>query len=205
MNTAQEKRSHMLSLVEKWRGSGQTQQEFCSFHGIKSALYERTKDGVTEYAYATAVTEIPDIKNLQDVFANLAQISGTSEQYDASVKNARRIKENIGNAELTHVGHSLGGGEASANSLATGDKEITFNSAGLSLPTRIKYGGIGAAFGNWGNITSYQLKSDPLTIAQDLTVLPSALGSIKMISPYGQSSKSNGHSIMSVIKSLMNR
>ena len=35
MNTAQEKRSHMLSLVEKWRGSGQTQQEFCSFHGIK--------------------------------------------------------------------------------------------------------------------------------------------------------------------------
>jgi hypothetical protein len=35
MNTAQEKRSQMLSLVEKWRGSGQTQQEFCSFHGIK--------------------------------------------------------------------------------------------------------------------------------------------------------------------------
>ena len=25
----------MLSLVEKWRGSDQTQQEFCSFHGIK--------------------------------------------------------------------------------------------------------------------------------------------------------------------------
>jgi len=24
----------MLSLVEKWRGSGQTQQEFCSFHGM---------------------------------------------------------------------------------------------------------------------------------------------------------------------------
>ncbi|WGQ14512.1 IS66 family insertion sequence element accessory protein TnpA [Sphingobacterium faecium] len=35
MNTAQEKRSQMLSLVEKWRGSGQPQQEFCSFHGIK--------------------------------------------------------------------------------------------------------------------------------------------------------------------------
>ncbi|AIM37229.1 hypothetical protein KO02_11400 [Sphingobacterium sp. ML3W] len=35
MNTAQEKRSQMLSLVEKWRGSGKTQQEFCSFHGIK--------------------------------------------------------------------------------------------------------------------------------------------------------------------------
>ena len=35
MNTAQEKRIQMLSLVEKWRCSGQTQQDFCSFHGIK--------------------------------------------------------------------------------------------------------------------------------------------------------------------------
>ncbi|WP_409321889.1 IS66 family insertion sequence element accessory protein TnpA [Sphingobacterium sp. JUb56] len=35
INTAQEKRSHMLSLVEKWRSSDQTQHEFCSFHGIK--------------------------------------------------------------------------------------------------------------------------------------------------------------------------
>jgi len=65
---------------------------------------------------------------------------------------------------------------ASANSLTTGDKAITFYSASLRLPTRIKYEGIGAAFGNWGNITFYQLKSDPLTIAQDLSVLPGALG-----------------------------
>lgn len=35
MNTAQEKRSHMLSLVAKWRSSGQAQHEFCTFHGIK--------------------------------------------------------------------------------------------------------------------------------------------------------------------------
>ncbi|MGY4385728.1 hypothetical protein ACVWYN_002774 [Pedobacter sp. UYP24] len=35
MNIAEEKRSHMLSLVSQWRNSDQTQQEFCSFHGIK--------------------------------------------------------------------------------------------------------------------------------------------------------------------------
>ncbi|MFD2904453.1 DUF6443 domain-containing protein [Sphingobacterium anhuiense] len=199
-----------VELIGGWKVSnryvGLSKSNFTnSQNGIKSALYERTTDGVTEYSYATAGTEIPDIKNLQDVFANLGQISGTSEQYDASVSNAKKIKENLNGEELTYVGHSLGGGEASANSLATGDKAITFNSAGLSLPTRIKYGGIGAAFGNWGNITSYQLKSDPLTIAQDLSVLPGALGNIKMISPYGESSRSNGHSIMSVIKSLMKR
>lgn len=34
--------------------------------GLKSALYERTKDGIIEYVYATAGTEIPDYKNLQD-------------------------------------------------------------------------------------------------------------------------------------------
>jgi len=35
MNIAEEKRSHMLSLVSQWRSSNQTQQEFCTFHGIK--------------------------------------------------------------------------------------------------------------------------------------------------------------------------
>nr|WP_315396823.1 hypothetical protein [uncultured Sphingobacterium sp.] len=35
MNTAQETLSHILSLVEKWRGGGQKQQEFCFFYGIK--------------------------------------------------------------------------------------------------------------------------------------------------------------------------
>ncbi|MNK15612.1 hypothetical protein D3C87_337590 [compost metagenome] len=196
-----------VDLIGGWKVSnrnvGLKKSDFTnSKTGIKSALYERTKDGVTEYTYATAGTEIPDIKNLQDVVANLAQISGTSEQYEASVSNAKVIKANLGEAELTFVGHSLGGGEAAANALTTGDKAITFNSAGLSLPTRIKYGGLGAAFSNWSNITSYQLKSDPLTIVQDMSILPGALGNIKMISPVNSETRKNGHSIMSVLKSL---
>jgi len=35
MSTLAIKRSRMLSLVEDWRTSGQTQQAFCQFHGIK--------------------------------------------------------------------------------------------------------------------------------------------------------------------------
>lgn len=171
--------------------------------GIKSALYERTADGKTEYVYATVGTEIPDIKNTQDIVANGTQVFGTSAQYDKSVDNAKAIKTSLGSSELTYVGHSLGGGEASINAIATGDKAITFNAAGISMLTKMKYGGFTAGLSSFSDkVTAYQLKSDPLTILQDATVLPGALGTVEMISPQGFDAMKNGHSILSVIKSM---
>lgn len=35
MNILESKRAQMLSLVEQWRNSGQSQKEFCQFQGIK--------------------------------------------------------------------------------------------------------------------------------------------------------------------------
>ena len=35
MNLLESKREKMLSLVAHWRESGQSQKDFCSFHGIK--------------------------------------------------------------------------------------------------------------------------------------------------------------------------
>lgn len=35
MNLSESKRDKMLSVVAQWRESGQTQKDFCSFHGIK--------------------------------------------------------------------------------------------------------------------------------------------------------------------------
>ncbi|WP_257669768.1 IS66 family insertion sequence element accessory protein TnpA [Parapedobacter tibetensis] len=35
MSTLASKRAHMLSLVEQWRTSGQTQKAFCQFQGIR--------------------------------------------------------------------------------------------------------------------------------------------------------------------------
>ncbi|WP_342330266.1 hypothetical protein [Pedobacter sp. FW305-3-2-15-E-R2A2] len=97
----------------------------------------------------------------------------------------------------------MGGGEASVNSIVTGDKAITFNAAGISTGTKMKYGGFSAIFKSFSNqITAYQLKSDPLTIFQDVTLSPSAIGNVKMISPKGADAKTNGHSILSVIKSI---
>jgi hypothetical protein len=38
MNLLESKRDKMLSLVSQWRESGQTQKDFCSFHGIKLCM-----------------------------------------------------------------------------------------------------------------------------------------------------------------------
>ena len=77
--------------------------------GFKSMLFERKKaDGTMEYAYVTAGTE--DL--IKDGSADIKQIFGVSRQYEISVANAKEIVKQLGNAEITFGGHSLGGGEA---------------------------------------------------------------------------------------------
>ena len=100
-------------------------------NGFKSALYERTVDGVTEYTYATAGTE-----NLKDIKEDALQLFGNSSQYEESVQNARTLSQDFAGQELTFVGHSLGGGMAAANALATDRNAITFNPAALTEVTR---------------------------------------------------------------------
>ena len=105
-------------------------------NGFKSQLYERTIDGKTEYVYAFAGTD-----DLKDVLHDIKQLSGNSEQYDEALANATRLSYGINkiSAELTYVGHSLGGGLATLSSLKTGNKAITFNPANLSNKTLTRY------------------------------------------------------------------
>ena len=104
-------------------------------NGFKSALYERTVDGVTEYTYATAGTE-----NLKDIKEDALQLVGNSSQYKESVDNARTLSQDFANQELTFVGHSLGGGMAAANALATDRNAITFNPAAITEATKNNLG-----------------------------------------------------------------
>lgn len=100
--------------------------------GFKSGLYERTVDGVTEYVYATAGTN--DVK---DANTDIKQALGWVEkQYPQSRDNAILIAKALKGKSLTYVGHSLGGGLASANSLTTGHSAITFNAAALNSKTK---------------------------------------------------------------------
>lgn len=92
--------------------------------GFRGILYE--KDG--KYVFATSGTDSwDDWKN------NFRQGSGKqSDQYDQSLKLAEQLHKDLQDCDLTFVGHSLGGGLASANSRATGRPGVTFNPAALN-------------------------------------------------------------------------
>jgi len=158
--------------------------------GFKSKVYERTIGGKTEYTYATAGTE-DGIDTEQDV----KQVFGLSEQYNQSVEVAKKLDKKLDGAELTFTGHSLGGGLAEANSIATGNSAITFNAAGLSV---FSPGGTKVS----NKTDAYILTTDPLNAAQGVSGLPTAGGKKHYISPGSNQGAKNGHSIDSVIESL---
>ena len=164
-------------------------------NGFKSQLYERTIDGKTEYVYAFAGTE--DFKDWQQ---NGLQLLGMSSQYDNTLTNTSELIKNIGNTELTLVGHSLGGGLAAHASVNTGRKAITFNAAGISNLT-IGYNNFLDKY--TANIEAYILLTDPLNIIQDnMNYLPSNIGDRHYLMPKDWGSVSNGHSIDSIIRSF---
>ena len=112
--------------------------------GFDSALYFKEVSGHKEYLYVTRGT---DVTSFNDWAANLIQgvpqIAITASQYEQSVANAIKIHNSIGvNDVLFFAGHSLGGGLATANSLATGDIAFTYNAAGLGISTLISIVGI---------------------------------------------------------------
>ena len=172
--------------------------------GLKSLIYERVVDGkVKEYTYATAGTE-----NLQDWIENGKQPLGLSEQYESSAKNAKKISGDLGETELSYVGHSLGGGEAALNSLLTdgdgvGRKAFTFNAAGVGDITKFGEGTWKTLFKSESNIEAYILSSDPLNRLQNSSpIMPDVNGNRHYLKPTDASSIYNGHSIDNIIKNF---
>ena len=104
--------------------------------GFNSAVYQKLVNGVYQYMY---VTEGSTLRDTQDWYNNISQVSGNSEQYEISVKNAEILNDLVGNNQLYFTGHSLGGGLASVNALATGRTAFTYNAAGLSYETLVLY------------------------------------------------------------------
>ena len=134
-----------------------------SSSGFKSAIYGRwdaKRKKYTEYVYATAGTDFTSLNDWQN---NIEQLLGTSEQYNLSVDNAKQIDQYFINSELTFVGHSLGGGLASANSLSTGRDAITFNAAGLSNATKKNLN-----LNSRGTIDAYVVSGEALNIVQQM-------------------------------------
>lgn len=172
--------------------------------GLKSLVYERVVNGkVTEFTYATAGTE-----NLQDWKENGKQPLGLSKQYESSVENAKKISGDLGETELSYVGHSLGGGEAALNSLVTdgdgvGRKAFTFNAAGVGDITKFVEGTWKTPFKSESKINAYILRTDPLNKLQNSSpIMPDVNGNRYYLSPKDLPSFYNGHSIDNIIKNF---
>ena len=131
-------------------------------NGFKSAIYGRKTEngGFSEYVYATAGT---DPTSIEDWKQDFKQLIGESEQYKQSVETAVKIKSILGDQELTYIGHSLGGGLASANALKTGAPAITFNAAGLSAQTKQAL-----QLNNKTDITAYVVRNELVNNSQAL-------------------------------------
>ena len=171
--------------------------------GLNSAIYVRmVNNTAVEYAYVTAGTE----PEWADIKADITQLFGASEQYSKSVDNAilidNHLKEEMPGIELTFIGHSLGGSQAALNSIITGRSALTFNPAGISIPTIVKEGGIESLFKSQKMIDAYIMKTDPLNYLQDRLTIPEANGNRHYLTPKDFSSFVNGHSINSILKSL---
>ena len=128
-----------------------------SKEGFKSQLYERTKTGKIEFCYAFAGAD--DSKDARDDFDQF--FGNTPEQYQMAVANAEvlsfALKQDYGlDVDFSFTGHSLGGGEAAAASMATGHKAQTFNPAAV-----VSLG----LLGNASYVTNYIATSIPLGVS----------------------------------------
>ncbi len=104
-----------------------------------------------------------------------------SPQYAQAVNLAKQAQAVYGN-NMAITGHSLGGGLASAASMATGVPADSFNAAGIHSDS-YRYYGLDSR--NAGLINAYRVDGEILTTAQQWSPLPNAPGNaIKLPAKY---------------------
>ncbi|QDT48160.1 Extracellular phospholipase A1 precursor [Symmachiella dynata] len=146
------------------------------FTGFKSGLFH--KDG--EYVLSFGGTDGPD---WNDIINNVSQgVLGISAQYTQAIETAKYVIDTYGkNGEnVIFVGHSLGGGLATAASVVHSKTESRFNAAGvnehtvaghdLSMATHL--------------VNAWRVRGEPLTTLQDYGGFPAPLGWLLGKIPY---------------------
>jgi len=114
---------------------------------------------------------------------NMPQSMGfNSEYYARAVDIGNRLEASGRANDVNITGHSLGGGLASAASVASGADAYTFNSAGLHPDTLKNCGGEGQKEHN-SNIVAYHVDGEVLTSAQKLPGIPEAKSTTDVLLP----------------------
>jgi len=121
--------------------------------------------------------------NMQDWVTNFRQGAGLkTKSYQDAVSLGSAFSQGVPDStNKTYVGHSLGGGLASLAGITSGERTITFNSAGLSSGTLARYG-VTPASAN-GLVSAYYLRGEVLSGLQDHSPLPKAVGARIPIDP----------------------
>lgn len=128
----------------------------------RSGLYSRTINGVTEYAMANAGTYFENSKRGRGSLSeDVEQPFGSSENMKVSIATANQVSNDVGDAELTFVGHSKGGAEAAGNALATNRNALLYNPAAINAD---KYGLDTKTYtgADKNGMTAYVVKGDML-------------------------------------------
>ena len=109
-----------------------TKKGNASFRGGLYGRYDK-KGNITEYVFATAGTYVENTKRgRKSMLEDIKQPFGHSEDMKVSIATARKISEQLGDKELTFVGHSKGGAEAAGNALATNRNALLYNPAAIN-------------------------------------------------------------------------
>jgi hypothetical protein len=148
-------------------------------NGFDAAIYQNAQG---QYVVAYRGTDDWGLTNSGDANDNGLQGLGfevdQTSQYSDAIALAQHAEQVFGDGNVVVTGHSLGGGLASAASIATGATGVTFNAAGLSNNTLEQTLGQNPnaarqTLADNGQIRRYAVNGDPLTAAQeDLATLP---------------------------------
>lgn len=134
--------------------------------GFRSRVYVPDENVFDKDMSASVVFRGTRMNEMVDWKNNFQQGAGMkSDYYKQAV--AIGIKAERSSAPVDIVGHSLGGGLASAASRASGKPGWTYNSAGLKSSTVEKYGGKIMTPEQGENITAYRVKGEILTSIQE--------------------------------------
>lgn len=143
--------------------------------GFDAAIYQNEQG---QYVVAYRGTDDWGISQSGDADDNALQGLGfESGQYSDAVALAEAARQAFGDGNVAFTGHSLGGGLASAASLATGVPGVTFNAAGLSDQTLESLGfnpnAVRDSAADSGQLRRYIVNGDPLNAAQqDIPLIP---------------------------------
>ncbi|MFN0115997.1 MAG: RHS repeat-associated core domain-containing protein [Paracoccaceae bacterium] len=142
--------------------------------GLDASLFRNIK--TNEYTLAFAGTT----NNTDWRRGNIPQVVGTSSQYKDAVRLARKVATAVGkikDADLSFVGHSLGGGEAAVSAWAVHNPQFreakTFNAAGVSIVTLARTAQ--TVFAKT-EVDNYWVIGDPLSAANLNAFAPGAMG-----------------------------